>query len=106
MFMKRKKKEKPKTQNYPFLKKGIITDTRIWQCSDEKINLWSCEYLNTMIFKKVEKYEKILSGYINFMLGCKKSSALHNLVFRVLICIQILAMTESWELIAELFLHL
>lgn len=29
MFMKRKKKEKPKTQNYPFLKKGIITDTRI-----------------------------------------------------------------------------
>ena len=29
MFMKRKKKEKPKTQNYPFLKKGIITETRI-----------------------------------------------------------------------------
>ena len=82
MFMKRKKKEKPKTQNYPFLKKGIITETRIWQCSDDKINLCSCEYLNTMILKKVEKYEKILSAYIDYIKGCKKSSALHNLVFK------------------------
>ena len=75
MFMKRKKKEKPKTQNYPFLKKGIITETRIWQCSADKINLCSCEYLNTMILKKVEKYEKILSAYIDYIKSCK------NLVF-------------------------